>query len=187
MHHDPERPVPDLSRSFGAQHERVDREDQLTLDTFVALHYRRLVRLAGLVCLDRSEAQDAVQDALLRAWRSRERLRDDERLKPWLDAIVVREAIRTNDRRRTWVRRMLRHVADQPGEAPGVPSGAVLDLLTSLRALPAPQRAAVALHYEAGYSVAEVAELLDVPLETVRSRLRLARSRLRRALAEEAR
>ncbi len=156
-----------------------------TLDGFVALHYRRLVRLAALVCLDASDAQDAVQNGLLRAWRSRHRLRDQERMKAWLDAIVVREAIRLNDRRRSRLQRLLRQAAELPAEPAGIPSGAALDLAMSLRALPAPQRAAVALHYEAGYTVAEAADLLGVPHETVRSRLRLARQRLRRELAEE--
>jgi DNA-directed RNA polymerase specialized sigma24 family protein len=44
----------------------------------------------------------------------------------------------------------------------------------------------MALHYEAGYTVGEIAELLDVPRETVRSRLRLARQHLRSRLAEDA-
>jgi RNA polymerase sigma-70 factor (ECF subfamily) len=155
-----------------------------TLEAFVAVHYRRLVRLAGLVALDAAEAQDAVQNALIRAWRSHHRLRDRNRMKSWLDAIVVREAIRLNGRRRSWLRGLVRG-GDIELPAKGLPTGASLDLAAGLAALPAPQRAAVALHYEAGYSVAEVAQLLDIPLETVRSRLRLARQRLRRELSEE--
>lgn len=157
-----------------------------TLDGFVALHYRRLVRLAGLVCLDRSEAQDAVQNALLRAWRNQHRLRDPSRMKAWLDAIVVRESIRLNDRRGSWLRRLTRRGAESVESATGAPSGAAVDLATGLRSLPSPQRAVMALHYEAGYTVGEIAELLDVPRETVRSRLRLARQRLRSRLAEDA-
>ena len=156
-----------------------------TLEQFVALNYRRLQRLAALVCLDGADAQDAVQNALLRAWQNRHRLRDQERMKPWLDAIVVREAIRTNDRRRSWLQRLLRQAAEPSPAASGLPSGAVLDLANGLASLPTAQRVAVALHYEAGYTVAETAALLQVPHETVRSRLRLARERLRRELAEE--
>jgi RNA polymerase sigma-70 factor (ECF subfamily) len=161
-----------------------------TLDGFVAVHYRRLVRLAGLVCLDASEAQDAVQNALLRAWRNQHRLRDPARMKPWLDAIVVRESIRLNDRRRSWLRRLIganhEPASRSPSPSRGAPDAAALDLILKLQALPAPQRAAVALHYEAGYTISEVADLLGVPHETVRSRLRLARQRLRRDLVEKA-
>ena len=57
-----------------------------------------------------------------------------------------------------------------------MPSG----LLDDLRRLPAAQRTVLALHYDAGYSVAETAALVNAPVETVRSRLRLARERLRR-------
>lgn len=156
-----------------------------TLEGFVWLHYRRLVRLAGLVCIDPSEAQDAVQNGLLRAWRHRHRLRDASRMKPWLDAIVVREAIRLNDRRRSPLRLLTRRLPEDDAiRDPSSPT-ARHELAAALRQLPAPQRAVVALHHEAGYSVTETAELLKVPLETARSRLRLARQRLRREYAEE--
>lgn len=157
-----------------------------TLDGFVALHYRRLVRLAALVCLDRSEAQDAVQNALLRAWRSRRGLRDPSRVKPWLDAIVVRESIRLNERRASWLRRLVAQPSEPAARAASIVSAERLDLAASLRSLPAPQRAVVALHYEVGYTVAEIAELMGTPHETIRSRLRLARRRLRHELADEA-
>jgi RNA polymerase sigma-70 factor (ECF subfamily) len=111
-------------------------------------------------------------------------------MKPWLDAIVVRESIRLNDRRRSWLRRLIganhEPASRSPSPSRGAPDAAALDLILKLHALPAPQRAAVALHYEAGYTISEVADLLGVPHETVRSRLRLARQRLRRDLVEKA-
>ena len=151
-----------------------------SLDAFVALHYRRLVRLAGIVCVDRGDAQDAVQNALERAWRHRASLRDRQRIKPWLDAIVVRESIRLNGRGRSVLRRITQRLAgpDDPDAAylQPVPIG----LIDGLKSLPPAQRAVLALHYEAGYTVAETAQLVGAPVETVRSRLRLARERLRR-------
>jgi RNA polymerase sigma-70 factor (ECF subfamily) len=50
--------------------------------------------------------------------------------------------------------------------------------------LPRDQRAVIALHLYAGYSVIETAAIVEAPIETVRSRLRLAKDRLRRDLAE---
>lgn len=184
-HADADFEMPSLPRPVGARATPRAEEVPATLEQFVALNYRRLLRLAALVCLDGADAQDAVQNALLRAWRSQDRLRDKDRMKSWLDAIVVREAIRTNDRRRSLVQRLTRQAAEPPPAPSGVPSGAALDLANGLASLPVPQRVAVALHYEAGYTVAETAALLQVPHETVRSRLRLARERLRRDLAEE--
>ena len=151
----------------------------------MAVHYRRLVRLAGLVCVDVADAEDAVQNGLLRAWRNRQSLRDPARMKSWLDAIVVRESIRLNGRARTLLRRLTRPLSERDElPAPGTP-GAEYELADALRKLPAAQRAALALHFEAGYTLAETAELLGVPVETARSRLRLARHRMRRELREE--
>lgn len=158
----------------------------LTLEAFVATHYRRLVRLAGLVCLDRADAQDAVQNALERAWRHRADLRDEERLRAWLDAIVVRESIRLNGRARSLIRSITRPLTGADEQSIVTTSPLATGLLDDLRRLPLAQRAVLALHYEAGYSVAETAELLNAPLETVRSRLRIARQRLRRDQAEDA-
>jgi RNA polymerase sigma-70 factor (ECF subfamily) len=59
-----------------------------------------------------------------------------------------------------------------------------LDLRATLHDLSPEQRAALVLHYVAGYSVAETAELSGVSLETARSRLRLGRGRLRAALGD---
>jgi RNA polymerase sigma-70 factor (ECF subfamily) len=157
---------------------RRDAASVEALEELVARSYERLLRVAVLICRDRTDAEDAVQIALERAWRHSQGLRDPERLRAWLHRIVVREAIRLEHRRRRLVARWL----DSPREiSVGLPSGGDrdLDLQAALRDLSVEQRAALVLHYYAGYSVAETAELLGVPLETARSRLRLARGRLR--------
>ena len=64
------------------------------LEEFVVEHYDRLIRLARLICRDASDAADAVQLALEQAWRRRSSLRGGASLRPWLDWIVAREAIR---------------------------------------------------------------------------------------------
>jgi RNA polymerase sigma-70 factor, ECF subfamily len=149
------------------------------LETFVSEHYGRLIRLAALVCHSVDEAEDAVQSGLERAWRKRAALRDATSLRPWLDRIVVREAIRTKKRRLTTVDEL---VLDRHGAE-------TTDALTALRIafeqLSSDHRAAVVLHIQMGYSVAETADMLGARLETVRSRLRVARERLRHLLAEE--
>src|SRR5690349_15973058 len=75
------------------------------LEAFVAEHYPRLVRLTFLICGNGADAADAVQRGLELAWRQRAALRDESRLRPWLDRAVVREAIRIA--RRPWLRRVL--------------------------------------------------------------------------------
>lgn len=166
--------------------------DQRALEAFFAEHYRRLVGLAGLVCGDVASAEDIVQTSLERAWRARATMRDDTRLRPWLDRIVVREAAREKRSRMTWLGRLIRPPTVSEIEAP---AREVVDLDASrfperlamrqaFDGLGAAHRAVVVLVFDAGYSVDETAELLGVPRETVRSRLRAAREHLRYALRE---
>ncbi len=159
------------------------------LADFFGLHYDRLIRLAGLICHQGVGVEDAVQAAMEQAWRRRATLRDADRIRPWLDQIVVREAIRMN--RGSWWSR-LRGGQEAAAPADPVDRRAGVDptwvaLAIAYRTLPAEQRAVVALHLYAGYSVDETAELMGIGLETTRSRLRLARQRLRRELAEDVR
>ncbi len=154
------------------------------LADFFGLHYDRLVRLAALVCHANISIEDAVQAAMEQAWRRRHTLRDPERLRPWLDQIVVREAIRLN-RKPWWARFQGQTETEFP--AAQARSGGVdptwIALSVAFKALPAEQRAVVALHLYEGYPVEETATLMGASLETTRSRLRLARQRLRRELA----
>ena len=162
----------------------VDVEVQLA--DFIGEHYDRLVRLATLICHSSDSIEDAVQAAMERAWRGRDTLRDRSRLKPWLDQIVVREAIRVN--RRPWWSMGQRVNDDELNAVAGQGGGAdaaLIALAVAFRRLPAEQRAAVALHLYAGYSVEETADLMGAGVETTRSRLRLARQRLRRELTED--
>jgi RNA polymerase sigma-70 factor, ECF subfamily len=170
------------------------RDDQVKpelarLESFVTEHYPRLIRLAGLITHDADEAQDAVQAALERAWRGRGSFDDSRPVKPWIDRIVVREAIRLGRRRSSLLGRLLggqRQITEiemaeqRPGPQELVSLRIAYDLLSP------DHRAVIALHLHAGYSVAETAQLLGVPHDTVRSRLRAARERLRREMAEVA-
>jgi RNA polymerase sigma-70 factor (ECF subfamily) len=180
----------DATAPSAAVEQPVERE----LATLVASHYPRLIRLAGLICERTTDAEDAVQAALEQAWRRRRGLRDVQRLQPWLDRIVVREAIRVSRRGRGLLARFLpgpREIyvdADDGSMEPRTPTSdpsTRVALRIAYDRLPAPQRAVVALHLHAGYSVAETAEIVGAPIETVRSRLRLARERLREQLRED--
>jgi len=162
----------------------TDLEGQLT--DFFRMHYDRLVRLAALVCHANVSVEDAVQAAMEQAWRRRHTLHDPTRVRPWLDQIVVREAIRLN--RKPWWARL---TAPADAELPTARSrhGGVdptwIALADAFRTLPAEQRAVVALHLYEGYPIDETARLMGAGLETTRSRLRLARGRLRRELGED--
>jgi RNA polymerase sigma-70 factor (ECF subfamily) len=160
------------------------------LASFVAEHYDRLVRLAQLVCRDGPDAGDAVQLGLEQAWRHRATLRDDARLRPWLDRIVVRQAIRIARSRQSWLGRIFTPRAGIVWMEPADPRTREVPgwdaLVAAFQELSAEQRAVIALHLYMGYSVIETAELVGARVETVRSRLRLAKDRLRRQLEEPA-
>lgn len=159
---------------------------EIDLDAFIFAHYDRLIRLAVLVCRDAADAEDAVQAGLERAWRGRGGVRQPESLSSWVDRIVVNEAIRIAARRRRWWSRRSELSAGASGSAATFdPPDRFTAFRLAYQGLPADQRAAVALHLYAGHSVAMTAEILGTPLETVRSRLRLARKRLRSELEED--
>lgn len=153
-------------------------------EAFVALHYARLLGLAGLVCGDSARAEDIVQTALERAWRSRGSLRDGERLRPWLDRIVAHEAARERRSRVTWLGRLVR---PPTVTALGEPEREIVDraatrfperaaIRGAFECLSAAQRATVVLTLHAGHSIDETEAILGIPRDTVRSRLRAARA-----------
>lgn len=161
-------------------------EDELA--AFFDAHYARMVRLAGLVCRTGHLAEDAVQAAMEQAWRRRSSLREPGRMRWWLDRIVVREAIRMN--RRPWWSRLTATHADEHASLLPDPAGETtpqrMALTAAFEALTPEQRAACVLHLHLGYGVVETAELMGAGVETTRSRLRLARRRLRADLSEDA-
>ena len=155
---------------------------------FVAEHYDRLLGLTRLVCRDTGDAADAVQVGLEQAWRRRTTLHDEARLRPWLDRIVMREAVRISKGRQSWLGRLFtpRPGVDwiEPADRQGSQPATFLALREAFGQLSPEQRAVVALHLHAGYTVIETATIVGAPEETVRSRLRSAKQRLRRELEE---
>jgi RNA polymerase sigma-70 factor, ECF subfamily len=165
-----------------------DAEPAPDLAEFVTQHYQRLIRLAALVTRNTADAEDAVQAALERAWKRRSDLRDPRLLKQWLDRIVVNEANRISGSR---VRRLARLFtgadmeSEEPVDVPDSRGQSPLEMAEMRQAftkLSSNQRTVVILHLYAGYSVAETAAVIGAPLETIRSRLRLARQKLRTEL-----
>jgi RNA polymerase sigma-70 factor (ECF subfamily) len=155
------------------------------LEQVMAERYAGLLRLAFLILHDQAEAEDATQAALERAWRSRTQVRSADSTLFWLRRIVVREALRARSSSWRALRSSLHLVEIEPPAGRGTTDRHErLDVLQAFERLPADQCAVIVLHHYLAYPVAEVAELMCVPVETVRSRLRLAMQRLRQELKD---
>jgi RNA polymerase sigma factor (sigma-70 family) len=128
------------------------------------------LRLATAMRLDRNDAEDAVQEASLRAWRRRENRRPGTDLRPWFLAIVANQCRETHRARWASVLRF----ADPPGIAavPGTDAAGDVDIATALRRLPHDIRLAVVLRYYLDLSFQEVAATAGCSVEAARSRVR---------------
>jgi RNA polymerase sigma-70 factor (ECF subfamily) len=161
----------------------VQDPDGGSLDELFNREYPRLVRSLTVVCGDREAAADAVQDAFVQAHRHWGRISGYDDPAGWVRrAALNRLANRARGDRRRWRFVARAHTTGTPTEgidrAGSIDSG--LDLTDAIRALPDGQRAAIALHYLADLSVAEVAAALGVSTGTVKSQLHDARAALGR-------
>jgi RNA polymerase sigma-70 factor (ECF subfamily) len=135
------------------------------------------------------EAEDVVQEALLRAWRSRAKLRNTAHPLPWLLQITRNEALRATRRRsREQTRSAL--VPDPEPAAPhdaGWDETAVtkLDVQSALRQLEPNERTLVNLRYSVELTHSGIADLMNMPVGTCKVRLHRLRKRLNALLAEE--
>jgi RNA polymerase sigma-70 factor (ECF subfamily) len=146
--------------------------------------YRRLVLQLYPVTSDLGEAQEVVQEAFVRLLAKPSRATSLDNPEAWLRTVAVNLA-RSRWRRSKLLHRLLRRIEAEPATMPGATPDHVA-LMTALRQLPMGQRAAVALHYLADLPIREVAEVLEVSVGTVKSRLARGRVALATALGGSA-
>jgi RNA polymerase sigma-70 factor (ECF subfamily) len=153
--------------------------DATGFSDFFRREFERLVRTAYLVLHDQQAAEDVAQDAFGQLYRNWPKVSGYDNPQAWVRRVAIRMAVRTANREKTrsfLTREQLPRL--QPPERD-------LDLATALRALPAQQRAAIALHYYEDQSAEEVGALLGCSASTVRTHLARARTRLAELLADE--
>lgn len=148
----------------------------------------RLFALSQRILRDTERAEDALQDALVVAWRDLRALRDPTRFDAWLHRVVVRECIDQASRERRRIASLRALPVDGPVGADPLLTLADRDLVErGLRRLSPEQRAILALHHYAGYEPTEIAQVLGIPPGTARSRLHHAHRAMRAALDADAR
>ena len=168
--------------------QRAQSGDHEAFSVLVRGSYPRLFAVARLVLRDPDRAQDAVQDALVLAWRDVRALRDADAWDAWLNRLTVRACYR-------WARKVRRrdvvelHVPpDERAATPGDFSNAVADrdqMGLAMARLPVEQRAVLVMHFHLGLPLTEVAEILDIPVGTAKSRLNRGLTQMRIAMGAD--
>jgi RNA polymerase sigma-70 factor (ECF subfamily) len=174
-----------VDRDLVEQAQRGDREAFAILartrgDTLFGIA-RRILRDVGL-------AEDAVQQALVIAWRELPRLRDPDRFDAWLQRTLVHACYAEARRKRAWIGA----ITVLPAEGPAGPDAlaSMIDrdeVERGFRRLPPDQRAILVLHHYLGLDSSEIGEVLDIPSGTARSRLHYAHRAMRALLEADAR
>jgi RNA polymerase sigma-70 factor, ECF subfamily len=166
----------------------AQRGDQEAFVDLVRLHGDRCFAIAHRILRDVDRAEDALQDALVIAWRDLPSLRDPDRFGGWLHRVLTNVCISqaTRERGRIAQLRVL------PVEGPTAPDDLLSvadrdELDRAFRRLTPDERALLVLHHFVGYPLREISDLLGVPAGTVRSRIHHAHRAMRAALDAEAR
>lgn len=156
--------------------------DRAAFAQLVLRHQDRLWRVALRTVGDPEDAADAMQDALVSAYRSAATFRGDAAVTTWLHRIVVNACLDLVRRRGARPTVPLDEAVPD-GADPSAPDllaqrESATEVLAALRRLPVDQAAAVVLVDVEGFPVADAAAILDVPVGTVKSRCARGRSRL---------
>jgi RNA polymerase sigma-70 factor (ECF subfamily) len=154
-------------------------------EKLVELHYKSLYRFAFSLTRSESDAADLTQQAFYIFAKSGGQIRDKTKVKSWLFTTMHRDYLA---RRRRIVRFPEMDVADAeaelPAAAPRLESADAPAALNALAKIDPPFQAAVSLFYLEEYSYPEIAEILEVPLGTVKSRIARGIAQLQRLLVE---
>jgi RNA polymerase sigma-70 factor, ECF subfamily len=163
---------------------RAREGDHDAFTSLVAVSIDSLYSTARLILRSDDLAEDAVQDALMRAWLGIRSLRDPDRFEAWIRRLTVHACYRVAKRERS---HRIVEIQEIPFGGPATTDGqaslAIRDQLErGFRRLPPDQRAVLTLHYYLDLPDAEAADVLGVPIGTMKSRLNRATSALRAAL-----
>jgi RNA polymerase sigma-70 factor (ECF subfamily) len=155
--------------------------DELAFDSLVGPLIDPAFKLAVVFLRDSHEAQDAVQEATLKAWRSLHRLRSDGAVRPWFLTIVANQC-RSMRRSRWWSVTRMDTIPQHPA-ATGEPDDLRMDLNRELTR-PATDRVALFLFFHLDLPLGEVARVLKISPQAAKSRVHRVVTRLRLGMVE---
>ena len=154
-------------------------------DRLVTVFHPDMYRYAAWLSRDRSIAEDVVQEALLRAWKSLDALRDDAAAKQWLLTIVRRENARYFERKRLETVDIDNLTASQAALLAEAPDEELNDLREAIYGLEDDYREPLVLQVLMGYSTSEIGELMGLKQGAVLTRLHRARLKLKDSVAQD--
>jgi RNA polymerase sigma-70 factor (ECF subfamily) len=157
--------------------------DHVAFAGLVRRHQRRAYAVARAIVLSHDDAEDAVQEAFLHAFRALERFRPEQAFGAWLHRIVANAALDIARRRKVRDADELPETLSSPHKDPAEADELRARLARALTTLGERQRAVIVLHDVEGYKHAEIGTLLGIPEGTARSDLHHARTHLRRQLS----
>jgi len=172
-----ERPADERALVLAAQ--RGERE---AFSELVRTHERRAYAVARAIVVNHEDAEDAVQEAFLHAYRALHRFLPDQAFGAWLHRIVANAALDITRRRKVRDADELPESVASPFRDPAEASELRRRLQEALDTLPARQRAVIVLHDVEGFKHSEIGVTLGIPEGTARSDLHYARSHLREVL-----
>ena len=168
--------------------DRAKRGDEEAFDALARTVGDRCMAIACRILRDADLAEDAVQTALITAWRELRALRDPDRFEPWLHRILTNACYAEARRRRRWSAAIrVLPVEDTYGPDDALTVNDRDQLERAFRRLTYEQRAALVFHHYLGLPLSEVADRLDIPIGTAKSRLHHATTALRASLEADAR
>jgi len=165
--------------------ERAIAGDKAAFSSLVEAAASQQFAIASLILRDRDRAQDAVQDALILAWRNIGALRVPDAWDAWLRRLTVRACFAASRRERRRSRVELPAILDREPAAPGDDILALAErdrIRWALDRLAIEQRAVIVLVYYVGLSLSDTATSLDIPIGTAKSRLHRGLGVMRRSL-----
>lgn len=156
--------------------------DEAAFAELVRLHQRRAYMVARAIVGTHEDAEDAVQDGFLHAYRALDRFLPDQAFGAWLHRIVANAALDLMRRRKVRAAEELPESVAAPFRDPGEADHLRGRLRDAMALLTDRQRAVIVLHDVEGYKHAEIGGMLGIPEGTARSDLHHARAALRRTL-----
>ena len=154
-------------------------------DELVGVFHQDMYRYAAWLCRDKAIAEDVVQEALLRAWKSLDALRDDGAAKQWLLTIVRRENARYFERRRLETVDVDNLTPSQEAILVEAPDEQLDELREAIYGLDDDYREPLVLQVLMGFSTNEIAEQMGLKQGAVLTRLHRARLKLKESVRSE--